>query len=370
MKKIIKNLTAAVLIIFALTALILDAKGMADSAIKAIETCLYTIIPSLFGFMAVSSYLLNSGFYKVLFKPLYLIFRYIIKLNEEEFGIFLLSLFGGYPVGAKLISDRAVSSEQKPRDILPFCYCPSPGFAMSVAGTAIFSNAEIGLAVYVSNVLACVFLAVIFNFKNRKKPAAPAGIVEKHFLEATELSGRERQSRLTVQPMNFSLSVFTSSILSASSALFPVCSVIVAFGFINEALRFFGAGRVLMLLGEKTDRIFFAMSEISNISGFPPNLSLLPLIAAIFSFGGFCIITQIPALTKGTVPLKRFFLWRIPAAVLSAIICKLIMPLFGFAFTMPVTAGHFIIPSEAGHPVASAALFIMAVMLVKTAEEK
>jgi len=165
-------------------------------------------------------------------------------------------------------------------------------------------------------------------------------------------------------PLNISQNVLTSSILSASSALFPVCAVVTAFGVIGGVLKFYRIENPYIL----------AVLEITNVSQLTPGVSLLPLVSALFSFGGICIITQIPALTKGKIPLKKFFMWRIPAAVISALICKLFVKI-GFIrheYSIPALAkdGSEVIPLDSGSPVASAALFIMAVILAKTAQKE
>jgi len=350
---VVRSIVAFILTKLILAAMIIDASGLAVSVVKAVETCLYTIIPALFGFMVISSFLLKSGLYRIVFKPFYLLFSYVIKLNEEEFGIFLLSLFGGYPVGAKLLVE---SHKKNTEHILPFCYCPGPGFVIAVVGIGIFSNAKVGLAVYISNVLTCVLLAIILSAKNKKGfPYKP-------------------QKSETNQSLKCSRDVFISSVMSASSALFPVCAIVVTFGVLNHVLRFYGIERIFALLGEGFDIFFFAVMEISNASKLPPSLSFLPIIAALFSFGGLCIITQIPAITKQKIPLKRFFLWRIPAALMSALICKLIVinGLLTIDYTVPVItrATGVILPSQAQNPIASAALLIMSMILVKTAQEK
>ena len=338
-----KKVIALLFIVFILSSFFLDAGGTAASVVRGIETCLYIIIPALFGFMAVSSYLIQSGLYRLLFKPLFLIFRLIIRLSEEEFGIFLLSLFGGYPVGAKLISDKP-----QYKNLLPYCYCPSPGFVISLAGLGIFANPRAGLAVYLSNFFTCVFIAVILNFKNPVKKS-------------------ERNLRF-----NITQDVFTSSVISSARALFPVCVLIISFGVIIQTLKFYGIERILSLFGENAPAFFFSAVEITNAGGLPADLSLLPIYAALFSFGGLCITLQVPALLKNKALLKKFFLWRIPAALLSAGICRLLMLFFNLEQAVAASASPHgeIIPLEAGNPIASVTLFIMAVILIKSFREK
>jgi hypothetical protein len=330
-----KTIFAVIAIILILNALIFDTANQTQAIIKSIETCLYTIIPALFGFMAISSFLLKSGLYRIIFKPFFIIFRYVFKLNEEQFGIFLLSLFGGYPIGAKLIAENPENKK-----ILPFCYCPSPGFVIAVVGIGFFSNPKIGFAVYLSNVIACMIIALfICRDKSHVYP-------------------------IKKEPPQITQKVFNSSILSASSALFPACATVTAFGVIGGVLEFYGVRNLYI----------HAVLQVTNISQLSPSLSLLPFIAALFSFGSVYIIMQIPALTGGKFSLKQFFLWRIPAAIISAIICRLFI-ILGFIShenAIPALAwdGNEYIPLDSGSPIASAALLIMAVILVKSAQEK
>ncbi|MCL2108913.1 MAG: hypothetical protein FWH20_06175 [Oscillospiraceae bacterium] len=397
MKKATKNFAAGVVATAIIFMLFVDMNSMAAAVVSGVETCLYTIIPALFGFMAIASYLVNSGLYRVLFKPLYLVFRPLIRISEEEFAIFLLSLFGGYPVGAKLIAEstekRDISAKLENRsgfkfsgdcavatahrspqtaesrltlmrethqklngDILPFCYCPSPGFAVAVVGVGIFSNSTAGIVVYMSCFLTCFLIAAILTFKksvNSNSPKIP------------------KPAKNKPPPLQLTQEVFTTSVISSASALFPVCVLIISFSVIIEALKSCGVERVLGLLGENAAALFFAALEITNAAKLPADYAILPLIAGLFSFGGLCILMQVPALTKGKFSLKKFLLWRIPGALISAVICKVFLHLFDLETALPAATSPIQqkIPLEAGNPVASIALFCMAVILIKSLQE-
>ena len=85
--------------------LITDSEGVFNAASSAISTCLNVVIPSLFSFMVFSVFLVKSGFGERLFRPLYVINKFWFKGDEKLFAVFMLSLFGGYPVGVKLLSE-------------------------------------------------------------------------------------------------------------------------------------------------------------------------------------------------------------------------------------------------------------------------
>ncbi|MCL1867220.1 MAG: hypothetical protein FWF82_07415, partial [Oscillospiraceae bacterium] len=122
------------------TVLVLDARGISAAVLSGVELCLNSIIPSLFAFLVLSSFVVESG---------------IIK---GEVPIFVLSMLGGYPVGAKLLCDHVrTSPDRKVRaeHMLMYCYCGSPAFLLMLSSA--------GLQIWLSNVIACAAVAVFAN---------------------------------------------------------------------------------------------------------------------------------------------------------------------------------------------------------------
>ncbi|MDR1754201.1 MAG: hypothetical protein LBR74_04755 [Eubacterium sp.] len=334
---------AAVIIICAVN--IFNAENMIAAVKASVETCLYIIIPSLFGFMVISGFLIKSGLHSMIFAPLYFVLRFIIHVDREEFSIIMLSLIGGYPVGAKLIADSGRSDTSA---LLPYCYCAAPVFLMGIVGMGIFGNAKIGLYVYLANAASCFLLSAAANVK---RP-----IMYKKFKADIKIN----------------LQIMISSVLSASTSIITVCSMIIFFSLIVETVRFF--------CGEPLSHGVFSAGlltflEISNVLAFPRyNILLLPLIAALTSFGGCCVIMQTAALIGNKINIKPFLLARLPAAVLSAGLCQIIA---GFAkvdlslstgtvnWSKAISAPLNFYLSGIANPTASVMLIIMAVLLIK-----
>ena len=95
----------AILIIFFAVGLIKYSKEVSSAVILSIESCLKIIIPSLFAFMVLSNLIVKSNIYILISKPFSLISRYLFRIPPELFSIFLLSNIGGYPIGAKLLTE-------------------------------------------------------------------------------------------------------------------------------------------------------------------------------------------------------------------------------------------------------------------------
>ena len=77
------------------------SKECADGAFSGIEMCINVLIPSLFPFMAVSSFTVKSGISDFLGKPFGKIMKSVFGLSPCFAPILLLSVTGGYPIGAK-----------------------------------------------------------------------------------------------------------------------------------------------------------------------------------------------------------------------------------------------------------------------------
>ncbi len=207
---------------------------------------------------------------------------------------------------------------------------------------SVLGSVNAGLIVYFSNVLACFTLAVILNILTKKRfsynsaPSNPAGLT---------------------------LSNVTDSISGTVKALGVICGTILAFNVLLELIKFSGLLAALEKIG--LNKIFCASLEISNLSMFKGSgYNLMPLFAAITSFGGFCIILQTAALSAGKIKLKRFLLYRIPACLLSAVYCFFLTRIFPIAVETETSARITPVMSSI-NPICSVCLLIMTFILLR-----
>lgn len=266
-----------------------------QSTVKSINVCINSIIPSMFAFMVLSTYIQTSGLYRILFRPVLFIMRKIIRADDTVISIFLLSLFGGYPVGLKLLSENIAQNKNYPaikdmsENAATFCYCISPAFALIMLGSGVMGSTAAGTVIYISNVLAClttaIFVSRITNMKS--------------------MTSSEEDSTGNI----------TDSINSASRSLLVICSVIIAFNTVLACvislLADFGADVPVLAAG---------VAEISNLltlDNVPVNI--IPIISAIASMGGVCVLLQCLAMVNRAFSVKKFLLARIPCALLSGI---------------------------------------------------
>ena len=274
------------------------SKEISASVVNSIHICVNAIIPSMFAFMAISSYIISSGLYRYISAPFYFLLNGIIKLDRQSFSIFLLSLIGGYPTGIKLISE--ITSQNKnyyaiAEKLIAICYCVSPPFAITMLGLGIFGSEEAGVIIYISNVLACITAAAVFT---------------RIFPINADNYSREEKSGGIIYSVN-----------STAASLITVCAVIIAFNVLLTSLQC-----VIGLFSAEIPFGILGIFEISNLLKIPgPSASLLPFISAASSLGGVCVLIQCGALSKKQFSLKYFLIMRLPCAALSGFFTSIIM---------------------------------------------
>ena len=328
--------------------LITDSKQVIETTHQSVTVCLSVIIPSLFAFMVLSQIMISGGIADILFFPIYKISSFWFKGSRRQFSVFLLSLIGGYPIGVKLLKEYIAYNKNYTaiaEKMLCYCYCGSPAFIIQIVGLSLFGSTNVGLIVYISNVTACVIIAIIINL----------------------LSARAAVEEKNITRTKISLGVVTSSIEKTVKALGVICGTILVFNILLELMNYIGLMGFLEKLG--IEKLAAASFEISNLSLFQGNdYSLLPIFAGITSFGGLCIIVQTAALSGGTIPLKKFIFFRIPAAVLSGIICKALMEVSGVALESYSPAPFSPVWSSV-NPICSICIIVMTYILIKNKQK-
>ena len=326
-KQHLKAFSILFLFLFLGYAMIRYSADISTAVYNSIYSCLTVIIPSLFGFLVLSSFLVKSDFYAVISRPFSFISRYVFKIPEEFFSIFLLSLFAGYPVGARLLYELADKKKMRPEEagrLLCFCYASSPTFILGLVGIQLFSSIKAGLMLYFILVLTNLLMAFIMGLFRKVPPKSTA------------------MHSVQINPQ-----ILIHSIESAARSLFQVCIMIIFFAILSAILKSIGCIHFLSgLLSsyfhlnlQEASVIILSFFEISNVSQLPAFCTdYLPVIAGLFSFGGICIIFQVVALTRGKVPLRKFLVVRLLSAGTSGILAYLLFEYFEIGLVLSASS--------------------------------
>ncbi|MFA9382095.1 MAG: hypothetical protein ACERKO_13650, partial [Acetanaerobacterium sp.] len=126
-----KTLAAALLVIGVAVLYFCNAQAVSAGVRDGLLVCANTLIPSLFPFMILCAFIVNSRLSDYLSAPFAFFTARVLRLPAFTGSVFLLSLVGGYPVGARMIAqlyrEGRISGHTASRMLL-FCVNAGPAF--------------------------------------------------------------------------------------------------------------------------------------------------------------------------------------------------------------------------------------------------
>ena len=276
------------------------SSATSNGAMNGLKISSHVIIPSLFPFTVCSVFFQKSGGLLWISKKLNKVTSRILKISGTEFSVILLSLLGGYPIGAKIADELYLSGEidkQTAKRLLRFSVNPSPAFFISVIGMNIFKNALAGVILLISNLIACLLLNCLFT---SKKQTSKAG------------------QTLTYKGENFSDS-FVKSVIAGAEITINICSFVILFSSIAEILKALPFNSKIHSFICPLLEISFGINEISKI-GIPTYF-----YGFLLSFGGISTLCQVKQAAKNVNPSFIYILFHRIIHAFSALIISLIL---------------------------------------------
>lgn len=270
---------------------------------EGISICFHTIIPSLFPFMVLSTYIVKSNIlfpvYKFFSSPVKVIFRQ----PAPAISVILMSMIGGFPIGIKMTNDLYIKGQinkKQAQRLCLFCMNAGPAFIITAVGTNMLKSTKAGVIIYFSLCISSFASGIISSFIAEKEQ------------EKIKLKN-ERPLQLT------SLSV---SVTDSIQSIFGICAWVVLFSSITACIETFK-------LPEKIYFCVISFLEVTKGCSVLSRLLPLPIITGIISFGGICVHCQVLEHLKN-IDFKylHFFISRILNGVLSGVISHLLLLFF------------------------------------------
>ncbi len=270
---------------------------------EGLNICLYTIIPSLFPFMVLSTYVVKSDILSPVYKLFSAPVRLIFHQPTSAISVILLSMIGGFPVGIKMTNDLfmkgKINKEQAQRLCL-FCMNAGPAFVITAVGTNMLRSTKAGIIIYSSLCISSFISGIITSF-----------VVEN---EEKKLKSRNEKS--------LKLTSLSASVTDSIQAIFGICAWVILFSAITMCIKEFK-------FPEKAHIYITSFFEVTKGCLVLVGNSPLPIITGIIGFGGICVHCQVLEHLKN-IELKYscFFVSRILNGILSGIISHLLLLLF------------------------------------------
>lgn len=258
--------------------------------VNGIELCTGVLVPSLFIFMVLTAYIIESPAAAVLSRPLNPLIGRSSRLPDEATCVIFLSLLGGYPIGAgctALLYRSGRMSESEAVKTAYIAVSSGPGFLINYVGRSLLGSIESGGILLFAQAVSLIATAFIVGRTVHSEPPAirPCGDAKSGTL--------------------------VGAVRSASYAVFAMCGMVLVFAAVIEILPLF--------LSEDVSRVVSAGLEITVGCQQISHLYPLYITAFFIGFGGLAVHFQIFAILKD-IPVKKtlFFLFRIIEGIITA----------------------------------------------------
>lgn len=271
---------------------------------NGLNICINIIVPSLFPFMVICNFICLSPIFIFISKILRPITKFIFRLPSDVGCLIFMSFIGGYPTGAKLVSEflnkKQISIETANR-LLCFCVNAGPAFVITAIGHVIYNNKKIGLCLFIAHIFSSIiigFLLGLFSNKYNNKT---------NKYKFISFSYSQAFVKSVVDTM-YSIMNISSFVIIFSVIIFIIKNVFISNNIINILLSFL--------------EITVGMSDVAKLDN---NISLI-LSSFFISFSGISIICQIFYFIKDfNLNKKNIFIFRVIHGVISAIIIYIIL---------------------------------------------
>ncbi len=336
----LKIFATAVIILFG-SFLIISPEPCKTGAMSGLLLCGRIIIPSLFPFTMCVLYISKSGILEKLsfISPFT---KVIFGLNFYEFSIMLMSMIGGYPLGAKIINDSVADKKISPelgKKMICFCVNAGPAFIISAVGNGILHSQKIGVILFTTHILSSIIICELSRF-----------------LKYESVCLTKFSKRIYSPADNFVLSA-----AEAASSVIKICSFVVLFSVID---------RYIQLL-QKFGAIFKALGLLLEVTTALTKTNNVYLVAFLLGFGGVCVWCQILAVANNIkLNLPLFLASRIVHGVLSAALVRIAVKLFKIEITVFSSQQGFKIDMLYSTPALTLSVIIMAIVFVISVSTK
>lgn len=283
--------------------LIVFAEEFKNGFLTGLKHCSETVIPSVFPFLIAASLSGSGNLPKPIQKAVSFFTEKLFSLPSETFLAFILGQTGGYLSGVKSANSLCETgriSDFQAEKLMLFCINPGIGFAVNALGSIMLSSRNSGRIIFLSVCVSSVICGIFSRF-----------------LPCESVQNNKKEKQIP----HFSQAVI-NSVSSGTFSLLTACAFVCIFSGINAVIEsYFSDGTIktaLICLLEITNGCVFASKEMS-----------LPIISAMCAFGGICVHMQIFASAeKFRIRLPVFYAFRIIHAVLSFMICSIMLYIF------------------------------------------
>lgn len=277
------------------------SKVCSKGVTNGLTLCITTLVPSLFIFMVIASFISFGELSELIGKPFGYITNKIFGLPKICASTIILSLIGGYPVGARCTQSLYESNKinlYQAKKLSLIAVSSGPGFVINFVGCSLFNNKKAGIILFVSQLVGYFFVALLAGKLVKTKS-------EDATLESSKNSG------------------FVETVEQACKATINMCAMVILFSAILSITNEIFKNSSLI------SDILSAVLEITTACNQLYTKYPLYVISALIGFGGICVHAQVFSALKEIKPNKPlFFLLRIIQGITAGVTTYILLILF------------------------------------------
>ncbi|MCQ2418325.1 MAG: hypothetical protein MJ085_00935 [Clostridia bacterium] len=310
-----KKVFHSIFLIFLSVPVFLCGKAASKGIVAGIRVAGATVIPALFPYFVLSNLFLQSGmnFPKVLRQS----FRRLFHTTEAGLSAFVFSLIGGYPLGAKTVSELYSEKKLTAQDaasLLRFCNNTGPAFFLGVAGGKILGSTFAGAALYCIHIASAMLCGILFRPKQARQYSL---------------------TRENTMPFSFARA-FPQSVLRASTSILNISAFVILFSGYQAAmdsLHFVKQAKIVLsgqlrfpvpVIDAICSGVLEMTSGLVKLKSLTNKSLVFALASFLISWGGMCVHFQTLSQLNGDISTKGYYA------------AKLFQGVFAFIMALPI----------------------------------
>lgn len=305
---------------------------------NGLDFCFMVLIPSLFPFMIISSFIVKSGISDIIGKVGGGATKILFRLPGITFATVIISLIGGYPTGARgirsLVDSGSITKKQAELMLL-FCVGAGPGFVINAVGCNMFNDFNIGVILFLSQILSSLMLGIICSVFYKKSFINDVKTVDVNIKK------------------NENISISKALITSVSDSIISImnmCGFVILFSCLISVLEASGfidfiASLLLKIFIPNSISYSVIPSVLEVTTGCKvsvANKAPIEFIAFVLGFSGICVHFQIFSMINISFSKLKFILARLAHGIMAALNSYILLNIFPISRPVCFSTAHII----------------------------
>ena len=321
-----------ILFVFFTICLVIFSNDNLTSAKQGLYLWANKVVPSLFPFFIATELLGYTNIINKFEKLLNPIMKPLFNVSGSGAYAFLMGIISGYPIGAKIVTNfrkNNICTKEECERLLAFTNNSGPLFIIGTVGVSMFYNSTIGILLFVTHLLACITVGILFRFwKNSSVKKTANNFKQNKYLVS-------EKNNVTFSNLG---EIISESIISATSTILMIGGFVVLFSVIlsildntkllnifsqtiNPILKVFGINNNQFSLG-LTSGIVELTNGLGIITSIPyKNISTNIIISSfLLGFGGVSVLLQVfGIISKTDISIKPYIIGKILHGIFASI---------------------------------------------------